>query len=106
MLCLFDLLFNILLLIILIFVPPFNTNFQIIIVSNGYKSRACDIPPAPDETTEDEEDHFSELNAPSAANKRERLCNQLLELIPAFGQLKYIQDTITLSDLGNRELDL
>lgn len=75
---------------------------QIILVSNGYKAKSNEVPPV-DDINEDEENHFVEVtNAP----KRERLCNQLLELIPAFGQLKYIQDTVTFSDLGNCKFNI
>ncbi|CAD5213613.1 unnamed protein product [Bursaphelenchus okinawaensis] len=70
---------------------------KIILISNGYKSKSGELPPI-EGTVEDEEDHFVES---TATLQRQRLTIQLLELIPPFGQLKYIQDTVTYSDLGN-----
>ncbi|CAD5219079.1 unnamed protein product [Bursaphelenchus xylophilus] len=70
---------------------------KIILISNGYKSKSGPLPPA-EIPNEDEEDHFVEV---SSNTTRQRLAIKLLELIPPFGQLKYIQDTVTFSDLGN-----
>jgi hypothetical protein len=47
--------------------------------------------------TADEEDENSE-----AYQKKQRLCSQLQDLIPTFGQLRYIRDNISYADLGTR----
>lgn len=74
---------------------PTPTHFlgKIILVSTGYRSRSSELPPVLPGAEEEEEN----------SEKNQQLCGQFLDLIAAFGELRYIRDNVSFSDVGKRE---